>query len=179
MKLIGELEKRFEGQHIQSILAMEQLLLKAANGDGYEIELGLLAESCYRNDIDWSDLKRHLPLLQDVVKKANPNVKKVTSIHTICEAMNSSAVFKDMLPTVHLLLRLYLTLPVTSATSERTFSALRRLFTYLRSSVTEKRLNNCLLLHVHKELTDSLDLVAVASEFVSLYDERKKFFGNF
>ena len=50
--LIGELEKRFECQHIQSILAMEQLLLKAANGDGYEIELGLLAESCYRNDID-------------------------------------------------------------------------------------------------------------------------------
>ena len=45
--------------------------------------------------------------------------------------------------------------------------------------MTEKRLNNCLLLHVHKELTDSLDLVAVASEFVSLYDERKKFFGNF
>ena len=93
--------------------------------------------------------------------------------------MNSSAVFKDMLPTVHLLLRLYLTLPVTSATSERTFSALRRLFTYLRSSMTEKRLNNYLLLHVHKELTDSLDLVAVASEFASLYDERKKFFGNF
>ena len=83
--------------------------------------------------------------------------------------MNSSAVFKDMLPTIHLLLRLYLTLPVTLATSERTFSALRRLFTYLRSSMTEKRLNNCLLLHVHKELTDSLDLVAVASEFVSLY----------
>ena len=131
-------KERFEGQHLPPVLAIEQLLLKAANGDGYESELALLAESCYRDDIDWSDLKRHLPLLQDVIKKGTPNVRKVTSIHTVCEAMNSNAVFKDMLPTVHQLLQLYLTLPITSATSERTFSAGRRLFTYLRSSMTEK-----------------------------------------
>ena len=149
--------------------------------DGYESELALLAQSCYRDDLDWSDLKRHLPLLQDVIKKGTPKVRRVTSIHTVCEAMNSNAAFKDMLPTVHQLLWLYLTLPITSAISERTFSALRRLFTYLRTStcMTEKRLNNCLLLHVHKKLTDSLYLVAVASEFTSLYDERKMFIGNF
>ena len=116
----------------------------------------MLAQSCYRDDIDWSDLKRHLPLLHDVIKKGTPNVRKVTSIHTIREALNSNAVFKDMLPTVYQLLELYLTLPITSATSERTFSVLQRLFTYLQSSMTEKQLNNCLLLHVHKELTGSI-----------------------
>lgn len=84
-----------------------------------------------------------------------------------------------MLPTVHQLLRLYLTVPITSSTSERTFSALRRVLTYLRSSVKERTLNHCLLLHVHKELTDSLDLNSVAKEFVDLYDERVKYFGRF
>ena len=84
-----------------------------------------------------------------------------------------------MLPTVHQMIRLFITVPITSATSERTFSALRRLLTYLRSSMTEKRLNHCLLLHVHKELTDSVDLVAVAKEFIDSYDERKKYFGHF
>ena len=44
---------------------------------------------------------------------------------------------------------------------------------------TEKRLNNCLMLHVHKEFTDSLDLISVAKIFVSAYDERKKYFGNY
>ena len=41
------------------------------------------------------------------------------------------------------LLRLYLTLPVTSATSERThtFSTLRRLKNYLRSTMKQDRLN--------------------------------------
>ena len=70
-------------------------------------------------------------------------------------------------------------IPITSATAERTFSALKRLFTYLRSTMTEKRLNNCLMLHVHKEFTDSLDLISVAKIFVSAYDERKKYFGNY
>ena len=48
-----------------------------------------------------------------------------------------------------------------------------------KSTMTEKRLNNCLMLHVHKEFTDSLDLISVAKIFVSAYDERKKYFGNY
>ena len=32
---------------------------------------------------------------------------------------------------------------------------------------------------VGKELTDSLDLTFIAKEFVSLHDERKKYFGSF
>ena len=178
--LSAELEDRFEDQHIpDSVLAIEQTLLKAANGEDCQNQRASLAESCYKHDINWSDLNRHILLLQDVIKKGTPCVKKVTSIHTICEAMNSNNVFKEMLPTVHQLHRLYMTVPITSATSERTFSALRRLFTYLRSSMTERRLNHCLLLHIHKELTDSLDLTSAAKEFVVLHDERKKYFGSF
>ena len=177
--LSAELEDRFEDQHIPSVLAIEQTLLKAANGDDCQNETALLAESCYKNDVNWSDLNRHIPLLQDVIKKGTPFVKKVTSIQTVCEAMNSNNVFKEMLPTVHQLLRLYTTVPITSATSERTFFALRRLLTYLRSSMTERRLNHCLLLHIHKELTDSLDLISIAKEFVRLHNERKKYFGSF
>ena len=174
-----ELKDRFEDQHIPSVLAIEQALLKAANGNNCETEIVHLTKSCYKNDITWSDFSRHIPLLHDVIKKGCPSVKKVTSIDTICEAMNSNNIFKEMLPTVHQIIRLYMTVPITSATSERTFSALRRLLTYLRSSMTEKRLNHCLLLHVHKEMTESLDLVSVGKEFIDLYDERKKYFGRF
>ena len=174
-----ELKDRFEDKHVPSVLVMEETLLKAANGEECKKEIDLLAKSCYSNDINWSDFGRHILLLHDVIKKGCPSVKKVTSIDTICEAMNSNSIFKEMLPTVHQTIRLFITVPITSATSERTFSALRHLLTYLRSSMTEKRLNHCLLLHVHKELTDSVDLVAVAKEFIDSYDERKKYFGHF
>ena len=39
---------------------------------------------------------------------------------------------------VHRLLHIYLTIPLTSATAERTFSALRQLKSYLRSTMTQK-----------------------------------------
>ena len=73
--------------------------------------------------------------------------------------MNTNNLYKQMLPTVHNLIRWYYTIPVSSATPERAFSALKRILTETRSTMTEVRLNNnCFLLHTHKELTDSLNL---------------------
>ena len=45
--------------------------------------------------------------------------------------------------------------------------------------MTEKRLNNCMLLHIHKDLTDKIDEIDIAKEFVSINTERKVFFGSF
>ena len=55
---------------------------------------------------------------------------------------------------------------------------MKRVFLYLRSSMTEKRLNNCLLLQVHKDLLDTFDVVEVAKEFISAKEERRKYFGK-
>ena len=56
---------------------------------------------------------------------------------------------------------MYLIIPVTSATSERTFSALRRLKNYQRSTMKQDRLKLMiyLLMHCHKSITDKLDTV--------------------
>ena len=64
--------------------------------------------------------------------------------------------YRSMLSEVHKLLLLYLifTVPITPSTSERAFSSLWRLLTYLRATMTEQRLNNCMLVHIHKDLTD-------------------------
>ena len=97
-------------------------------------------------------------------------MKKVTSIQPISEAMYTYA-NRQMLTEVHNLLRLSFTIPVTSSMSERSFSALKRLLTYLRLTITEKRLNNCFLLHVPKDTTEAIDLVEVAKDFVACNDE--------
>ncbi len=38
----------------------------------------------------------------------------------------------------------------------------------------QERLNHCVLLHMHHEKTDELDLVDVAKEFVSVCERSKK-----
>ena len=130
--------------------------VESENGENYAKELEQVKESVFKDDLDYDRLEKHLGVLVDVIHQALPEVKKVTSVHTICEAMKSPP-YRIMLSEVHKSLRLYLTVPITSFKSERAFSTLRRLLTYLRSSMTEQRLNNCMLLHIHKDLTDDLD----------------------
>ena len=91
------------------------------------------------------------------------------------QAMSSAEqlLISQVLTVLHLLL----VMPATNASSERSFSALRRVKTYLRSTMSQDRLNHIILLHCHKDPTDSLDLVAVANEFVDLSSHRLGVFG--
>jgi len=139
-----------------------------------------LQRSCFGTDIDCGRLGHQLYHVHDAVKTTLPEVRQVTNIRTICEAFNKTALIKTLLGEVHKLLRLYLTiLPVESATSERTFSSLRRLKTYLKSTMNQNRLNNCLLLHCRKSITDTLDTVDIIKKFVRANEQRKRHFGKY
>ena len=85
------------------------------------------------------------------------------------------AIYSEIVTLVIILL----VIPAANATSERTFSALRRVKTYLRSTMTQTRMNNLITLHVHKERTDALDLKAIANEFTARNERRRCMFGKF
>ena len=68
-------------------------------------------------------------------------------------------------------------MPATNAQSERSFSAVRLLKTYLRSSMTQQ-LNHLMFLHIHKCHTNNLDLIDVANDFIDGNEHRKNFFGS-
>ena len=70
------------------------------------------------------------------------------------------------------LLQIVPVMPATNATSERSFSALKRVKSYLRNTMRQERLNSLMVLHVHKELADQLDLKSVANELVSGHESR-------
>jgi len=57
----------------------------------------------------------------------------------------------DIYPNVYILLTIFGTLPVSAATSERSFSTMRRLKTYLRSSIGNERMTGLSLLSTHKD----------------------------
>ncbi|XP_071481265.1 52 kDa repressor of the inhibitor of the protein kinase-like [Diadema antillarum] len=72
-----------------------------------------------------------------------PNERPSTAAETIkqCDA--------DMFPNVFTLLKICCTIPTTSCECERSASALRRLHTYLRASMTQDRLSALALMHIH------------------------------
>ena len=59
-------------------------------------------------------------------------------------------------------------MPATNASSERSCSALRRLKTYLRTTMCQDRLNHCMIFYVHKELTGAFEMTDVGNQFVSI-----------
>ena len=94
--------------------------------------------------------------------------------------------FREILPEVRALfagveqlLRLMLLCPLSYCSAERSFSALRRLKIWLRSTMTERRLNAVTVCHVNQEMLDDLDMKEIASEFCSRSDIRKALFGSF
>ena len=128
--LVQELNDRFFQRDVKPIITLESLLMKSANGDSCVQELSDMKESIFSTDACMDKLENQLRIVVDVIRVELPEVKKVTSIRTICDAM-AQHVNKDLLSEVHLLLQLYLTFPITSSTSERSFSALRRSTFYL------------------------------------------------
>ena len=64
-----------------------------------------------------------------------------------------------------MLAHLIIVMPAANAVSERSFSAMRCLKTYLRSRMSQSRLNH-LLLNINREKADQLDIDSIADEFV-------------
>ena len=160
---------------------MEVMLVEAANGvvtDSIHEDLTRYLAA----DVDCSRLKVQLGMVSDMVKTAFSDAttpKRTTNVRTICDAINESEIYKRMLGEVEKVLKIYLNFPVTTATAERSFSSLRRMKTFLRSSMTNYRLNNLFMLYVHSDRAKGLDIKRIAQEFVSVNTRRLNYFGNY
>ena len=64
-----------------------------------------------------------------------------------------AAIDSDFFPNIEILFKIACTLAVTSAECERSVSRLRYLKNYLRSTMTEKRLNGLALLYMHRGIS--------------------------
>lgn len=93
--------------------------------------------------------------------------------------ITSRAYQKDKRHLSEVLLSLILVMPVTNAISERSFSSLRRIKNYLRSTMSQVRLNNIMVLHVHKDRTDNLNIIQAANDFVQGSAHRQQILGKF
>ena len=65
-------------------------------------------------------------------------------------------------------LMLYLTIPVTVASAERSFSKLKLIKTYLRSSMGQERLSGLAILSIENCRARALDLSSVIKDFAEL-----------
>jgi len=77
-----------------------------------------------------------------------------------------------MFPAVEKLQRLLSISPASSCEAERSFSALRRLKTRLRSTISQVRLNHDVICHIHRNILSELSCQDITKEFVRSSDAR-------
>ncbi len=171
--IISCIKNRFDQPGYKVYKNLQNLLLKVVNKDNYEAELSNVIEF-YGSDFDGPLLETQLTVLS-----SNFNTENASIMDIVDHLKSMSPAQKCLLSQVFQLIKLILVMPATNAVSERTFSALRRVKTYLRSTMSQARLNHLMLLYVHREVTDSLDLIQVANEFISDSDHRQSIFGTF
>ena len=78
-------------------------------------------------------------------------------------------------PLLCYLMRVYLTLPVTSASSERSFSQLKLLKDDKRSTMLESRLRGLALMKIEKQYLKGLKVPDILKIFVDKKERRQKF----
>ena len=78
---------------------------------------------------------------------------------------------KSAFPDAVRFFQLVLTLPVSSAQAERSFSSMKRVTNYLRSTMSQQRLTNLCLLSIERELSDS-DLSPLVDKFAEMKDRK-------
>ncbi|XP_021980504.1 zinc finger MYM-type protein 1-like [Helianthus annuus] len=109
-------------------------------------------------DIDGLDLFDELKMLRDIIHVESDTL---TNILTYIKNFNS-------FPNAYIAYRIVLTIPVTVATAERSFSKLKLIKNYLRSTMSQERLNGLAIMSIEKDFLEELDYDNFIKEFASV-----------
>ena len=107
--------------------------------------------------IDKEVLKAEMTVIKNCIGKRGEDI----SISDI-----TSIVRKETFPNSYRFMQIALTLPISSASCERSFSTMRRIKNWLRSTVGQNRFSSLALANIENDITKSLDLDDVLEQFI-------------
>lgn len=118
-------------------------------------------------DLDWRELATEIQSLPNLPKTSMTTFELLTFIH-----QNELTGFY---PNLWVALRIACTLPVTVASAERSFSKLKLIKTYLRSSMSEERLSGLAVISINHQIGSQISYDDVINDFASQKARRPKF----
>uniref|UniRef100_A0AAV2KYQ8 HAT C-terminal dimerisation domain-containing protein n=1 Tax=Knipowitschia caucasica TaxID=637954 RepID=A0AAV2KYQ8_KNICA len=111
-----------------------------------------------QQDLNALDLFVELRILREMIPKG-----ATTALKTLRYLKSIEGTF----PNCEIALRVLLTIPVTVASGERSFSKLKLIKNYLRTSMSQDRLCGLALLSIEKEIASKLDYKDLIAEFAA------------
>ncbi|XP_076949853.1 uncharacterized protein LOC143622648 [Bidens hawaiensis] len=166
---LHELDSRFNDHTIELLSLSSSLSSKKINVD----EICLLVEKYYPED--FTEPKRiHLRdqlVVFNVEMTNNTKLRGVSCISDLCKYLVDTQKCETYY-LVDRLIRLILTLPVSTATTERGFSAMKIFKNRLRNKMSDEYLANSLVIYIEKDIAETFDSDSIINEFKDLKGRR-------
>ena len=137
--------------NITEIQSKANVLLKT-----YEIDL----EDCFINECVH---------IREYLKEIKVNNPSLSALYSIIRQRSLESVY----PNLEIALRIFLSTPASNCSAERSFSALRRIKSYMRSSLSQEKLNAFTILASSNDMLENLVFEEIYNEFIKLKIRRK------
>jgi hypothetical protein len=158
---------------------------------GYEKTFGFLFTSDRLQSLDDKDLMDACVNLENALKRGEDKDIDGQELFTeliviqglLKESMGSLDILKFLkkqpfYPNALIAYRILLTIPVTVATAERSFSKLKLLKSYLRSTMTQERLNGLATIALENDVLEKINYEDIIEDFISKNTRRMLLFSR-
>ena len=122
-------------------------------------------------DANMDDLVHEVPQAERLIeRKVKKGVAKLTAFTEFLRFIN---LYKEAFQELFRLCKIAVTIPGTSASAKRSFSALKSIKTYLRSTMTHDRISNLGVLSIERRRSGHLDMEEFVDIFSTSHNNRR------
>ena len=157
---------KFSDQSLTIMIGVQALTPKHMSFLNYDniLSFALL----YSSNVE--DLSHEIPQVRRLLQRSS---SCSTNVATMLDLACFLEPYKLAFHEIYRLLNIAIVLPVTTAACERSFSALKLIKTYLRSTMSDIRLSSLAMLSIESVRAESIDMNAFVDEFDSTHGNRK------
>lgn len=138
-----------------------------------ELKLATSKFTDFYDEVSETELLLEIPRLRRHLKAANVTVTDWVSLDFLKFIVEWD--FTESLPNLMIALKLFMTVCVSVASCERSFSKLKLIKNYLRATMTQSRLSNLGILAMEYEAIQNINFDEVIAEFAAAKARKKKF----
>ncbi|WVZ91399.1 hypothetical protein U9M48_037579 [Paspalum notatum var. saurae] len=169
---IHELNCRFSEQATELLILCTSLDPK----DSFKLlnidDVCLLASKFYPGDFSEQEINNLRKQLQHYqLVPTNSNFKDLSTVADLCRRLVETGKSEEYY-LIDRLIRLVLTLPVSTATTERAFSAMKLVKTRLRNKMGDDFLRDCLVIYIEKEIAIKFTTNRLIDDFYDIKTRR-------
>jgi len=154
--IIREMQQRFQENQLDILNGLKEIIV---NDNPPHEALNIV---CNTYNFDLKHLNTEIEVYNRMFKLKYPKIETTSTMAKKIEFIKNDD-FQNGFPILTSIIRIFLTIPTTTASCERSFSCLKRLKTYLRTTMGQERLSNLGTLQIEKKR--NINIEEVIDEF--------------